>query len=296
MTGTVAVLGPGAVGGALAVRVASAGRRVVCVARPETARVIAQDGLTLQHAGEALTCRPESLERLEEPVDLLLVAVKAFALDDALGRIAPGAEESGVVLPLLNGLEHMGALHERFGARAAAGSIGRLEAYRSGPTTIVQSTRQPAVTAAADGLSERALAAALQLLEVDGVDVIRGESEAAVLWRKAVRLAPLAALTSATGRPVGELLVDTGQRSRLRAAIGEACEVAAADGVSVSPAEQWEMIEAMPATLTTSTARDVAAGRPSELDAVVGGVVRAGRRVGVATPTLAGLLVELEAA
>ena len=288
MSGSVAVLGPGGVGGALAVRLALAGRRVICVARPETAAAISRDGLTLECAGETLTSLPEAVESLREPVDLLVIAVKTFGLDEALLRIHA---EAAVVLPLLNGIEHMGVLHRRFGTNAAAGSIGRLEAYRRGPTEIVQATARPVVTAAADGLPSDQLDAALELLVVDGVDVARGESEAAVLWQKAARLAPLAALTSVTQQPLGDLRSD----QRLRTALDETCAVAVADGVAVSAADQWAMIEAMPSTLTTSAARDVAAGRPSEIDAIVGGVVRAGGRNGVPTPTLVALLAELEA-
>jgi ketopantoate reductase len=72
----------------------------------------------------------------------------------------------------------------------------------------------------------------------------------------------------------------------LRAALEEACAVAAADGAPIAAGEQWAVIESLPAGLTSSAARDVAAGRPSELDALVGAVVRAGRRLGVRTPTL----------
>jgi 2-dehydropantoate 2-reductase len=48
----------------------------------------------------------------------------------------------------------------------------------------------------------------------------------------------------------------------------------------------------MPAELTTSAGRDAAAGRPTELDAITGSVVRAGRRLGIPTPVLAELLEE----
>jgi len=293
VSATVAVLGPGGVGGALAVRLSLAGRRVICVARSETAAAIAREGLTLGLAGETLASTPESVERLEEPAEALVVAVKAYALEEALGRIDA---DVGVVVPLLNGIEHMGVLHRRFGPRAAAGSIGRLEAYRRSPTAIVQGTTRPLVTVAADGLSADRLTAVLDLLGVDGVDTARGASEASVLWEKTVRLAPLAALTATTQRPLGDLRADPAMRELLRAGLEEACAVAAADGVRVPAARQWEMIEAMPATLTTSTARDVAVGRPSEVDAIVGGVVRAGRRLGVPTPTLVALLAELEGA
>lgn len=296
MTATVAVLGPGGVGGTLAVRLALAGNRVACVARPSTAAAIARDGLTLECEGETLLTRPQAVERLEEPVDLLLVTVKAYVLDDALARVVPGAGGVGLVLPLLNGLEHMETIRARMGVRVATGSIGHLEAYRPSPTRIVQTTPTPMVTAAAGEPLQDELASALAVLRTAGVEVRSAVSERAVLWDKAVRLAPLAAVTSLTQRPLGDLRRDRDWGERLRTAVEEACAAAAADGVDVSPAAQWEMIGAMPATLTTSAARDVAAGRPSEIDAIVGAVVRAGRRLNVPTPTLDDLLSQLEAA
>jgi 2-dehydropantoate 2-reductase len=72
--------------------------------------------------------------------------------------------------------------------------------------------------------------------------------------------------------------------------------VAGAEGVVLDPAAQWAIIQGMAPELTTSAARDAAAGRPTELDAITGAVLRVGRREGVATPVLDGLLEEAEAA
>ena len=281
---TVAVLGPGAVGGVFAVPLTLAGVRVVCVSPAETAAAIRSDGLTLVRRGDELRARPEAVEVLDEPVDVLLVTVKAPALEDALERVR---SEAAAVVPLLNGLEHVHRIRALLGGRVVAASVGRLEAYREGPTTIAQTTGAPVVTLAEDG-------DVAALFEAAGAEVRPGASERAVLWEKLVRLAPLAAATASTQQPVGDLRVDPGWRARLEASIAEACAVAAADGVALDPAEQWEIIDAMPPDLTTSTARDVAAGRPSELDAIAGAVVRAGRRLGVEAPTLERLLVEAE--
>jgi 2-dehydropantoate 2-reductase len=277
---TVAVLGPGAVGGALAVRLGLAGIPVLCVARPETARAIAAEGLRLN----GQSAQPEAVERLREPVDLLLVAVKAPQLDAALERVEASA---GAVLPLMNGLEHVETIRTRLGRRVAAGSISRFEAYREGPTRIVQTSESPVVTMASEDLE---LDSAARMLQRAGVETRTGTSEKGVLWEKAARLAVLSAATAATQRPVGELRSDAEWRSLLEAGVEEACSVASADGVATSPTEQWAIIDSLPGTLTTSTARDVAAGRPSELDAITGAVVRAGRRLGVPTPTLEELL------
>jgi 2-dehydropantoate 2-reductase len=97
-----------------------------------------------------------------------------------------------------------------------------------------------------------------------------------------------------TQRPIGELRSDPEWRRRLQEAIAETCRVAAADGVDLSAEAEWEIIASMPPLLTSSTARDIAAGRPSELDAITGAAVRAGYRVGVATPQLERLLAEAE--
>jgi 2-dehydropantoate 2-reductase len=80
----------------------------------------------------------------------------------------------------------------------------------------------------------------------------------------------------------------------LKEAIRETCSVAAEEGVRLSTDAEWEIIEAMPPLLTSSTARDIAAGRVSELDAITGAAVRAGRRLGIETPVLESLLAEAE--
>jgi 2-dehydropantoate 2-reductase len=275
---TVGVLGPGAVGGSLALRLADAGERVVCVARPATVAAIRRDGLTLLQDGARLAARPEAVEQLDEPVDLLLVTVKAPQLEEALERVSV---EPVLTLPLLNGLEHMAVLRGRF-PEVVAATIGRFEAYRETPTRIVQ--RGPALVTVAGAEVPEPLARA-------GIDVRPGGSEADVLWEKLARQAPLAALTALTGGTAGEVRADP----RLRAMVEEACAVAVADGATTTAAEQWRIIESLPADLITSTARDVAAGRLSELDAIAGSVVRAGRRLGVATPVFEEVLAECRA-
>jgi 2-dehydropantoate 2-reductase len=257
---------------------------VLCIARPATAAAITAQGLSLRHGSEVRTVRPRAVEELNEPVDLLLVTVKATGLDDALGCIKSHA---AIVLPLLNGLEHVDTIRRRLDGRVLAGSIGKLEAYRVGPTEVVQTTLAPLITVfPEDG--------AAGLLRAAGLEVRAGDSEQAVLWEKTVRLAPLAAATAITQRTLGELRSDGEWRSTLEAAVAEACAVAAADGVTLNEASQWEILDTMPASVTTSTARDVAAGRPTELDAILGAVVRAAKRLEVAAPTLDRLLAEAE--
>jgi 2-dehydropantoate 2-reductase len=275
---SVAVLGPGAVGGALGVRMALADERVVCVGRPKTAAAIAAEGLTLVADDGEHTEQLEATERLEEPVDLLLVTVKAYGLDDGISHIRT---EPGLVLPLLNGLEHMDVLRAHF-ANVVAAAIGHFEGYRESPTRIVQQT---------PGLVNVAATEAPEQLERAGIATRAGGSEKDVLWEKLARQGPIAVLTSVAGETIGELR--TGQRLRL--AIEEACAVAVADGAWTTFDHQWAIVESLPDWATSSTERDVTAGRPSELDAIGGAVVRAGRRLGVPTPTLEEALAQCPA-
>jgi 2-dehydropantoate 2-reductase len=289
MNRTVAVLGPGAVGGALAVRLSLAHVPTICVCRSETAVAMQYAGLTLEHQGKTVAAHPRVVDRLEDPVSLLLVTVKAPSLEEALDRIDPASVDGCAVLPLLNGIEHMEPLRSRLGPRLIAGSISHFQAYRVGRVQIVETIAPPIVAMASEDVDEGALQDIAVLLRNANVEVQIGESEKRVLWHKLVRIAALAAAMAVTGRTVGRLRDDPEWRRRLDEAIGEGCAVAEADGVSLRAASQWAIIDQMPDELTTSAAQDIAAGRRSELDAITGAVLRAGERLGVPCPTLADL-------
>lgn len=293
MTRSIGVLGPGAVGGALAVHLLQAGVHVVCIPRRDMVGVMALSGISLEVDGkEPVVVRPEVAEELVKPVQTLLVTVKAHQLEEALERVDPAAVAEGVVVPLLNGLEHVDVVRSRLGGRVAAGSISRFEAYRVGRVQIVQRTPSAVVTIASHDLPVEELEDTASSLRRGGIDVRIEENEQRVLWRKAARLAVLAAATTASHRTLGELLSDLDWRRRLEAGIREACAIAEADGVPLSPSTQWRIIEDLNYDFTTSTARDVAEGRPSELDAIAGSVVRAAERLNVPAPTLADMLAE----
>jgi len=288
----VAVLGLGGIGGLLAATTGA-----LCVGTERTVEAIGARGLRLVVGSETSVAHPEATTRLDRPVALLVVAVKAYDLDAALDRIAPGALDGAVVLPLLNGLEHVEAIRTRLGGAGAvaAGSIGRVSAASPEPGVVVRAEQTGGRIAVASRDADRStLAARLEPLAASGLELAVGADERAVLWEKAARLAPLAAATVASGRTVGALREDAAWRARMGAAVDESVAAGAADGVALAAADEWAMIEAMPPELTTSAARDAAAGRPTELDAIVGSVVRAGRRHGVPMPALAALLADAQ--
>jgi 2-dehydropantoate 2-reductase len=112
------------------------------------------------------------------------------------------------------------------------------------------------------------------------------DSESRVLWSKLVRLNALATTTSASGLNLGQLRDDPVWWPRLVGAIDEAASVAAAEGAVIDPAKVVAELREAHATLSSSMARDIDAGREPELDAIAGAVLRAADRDGLEVPTI----------
>ena len=130
-------------------------------------------------------------------------------------------------------------------------------------------------------------------LSAAGIPARVEESEAQVMWGKLVRLNALACTTSAFDRLLGEILTTPELRAELLGAIEEGCAVAAAEGASIDAADPLGELSAAHPTLGSSMQRDIAAGRPPELDAIPGAVLRAGARHGVECPTIERLVAAI---
>jgi len=288
----VTVLGPGGVGGFVAAALARAGGHAVVIARESTASVINRDGIVVRSArlGD-FTAHPGAAPELLEPAEVLIVATKATSLVAALERIRA---EVGLVVPLLNGIDHVALLRGRFGPeRVAAGTI-RIEADRPAPGRIVQTSPFLRVDLASDrpGAVPR-LERLAATLERAGVPARIGPSEAQILWSKLVRLNALACTTSAGDRPIGFIRSDPEWRAALEGCLAEGAAVARAEGAEVDAATPLAELEEAHAELGSSMQRDIAAGREPELDAIPGAVLRAAKRHGIECPTIARLVVEI---
>jgi 2-dehydropantoate 2-reductase len=230
----------------------------------------------------AFAARPAAATTLDHPSDALVVATKAKDLDSALGRIHA---EPALVVPLLNGLDHLDALRARFGPRAVAASI-RIEAYRTDPSHVRQTSHFLRVDLATENHRMRpAVDALATTLNAAGVPARVMASEAQAMWGKLVRLGALALMTSAYDRPLGPIRATPELRDELEACVAEAAAVANADGAAVAPADVMAELDEAHDSLGSSMQRDIAAGVEPELDAIAGSVLRAAARHGLACPT-----------
>jgi 2-dehydropantoate 2-reductase len=290
----IAVLGPGGVGGLLAAVLERDGHEVVVVAREETADVIAERGVSVSSVtfGELLA-RPRAVAALEEPVDALIVATKAIGMEEALERIAV---EPPVVLPLLNGLDHLTVLRRRFASETVlAGSI-RVESDRPEPGVIVHTSPFLLVNmaSAADAM-QRPMEQLRHALEHAGVPAKVLDTEPDVMWSKLVRLNALACTTSAYDKLLGEIRSTPELRADLVGSMEEAAAAGRAEGADVDAASAIAELDRAHATLGSSMQRDIAAGRTPELDAIPGSVLRAAARHGLTCPTIERLVTVIAA-
>ncbi len=281
----VAVLGPGGVGGLVAGALARAGSPVVVLARDSTAETISTRGLRVSSVllGD-FVAHPRAAVRLEEPVDVLIVATKAAGLRAALERVDL---DPPLVLPLLNGLDHIAVLRERFGE---ARSWRARSAWRPIVPSLVLSCTQAEFLridmATHDPRTREPMARLASMLSRAGIPARVGDSEAQVMWSKLVRLNALACTTSAFDRLLGEIRSTPELHAVLVGAIEEGCAVARAEGAKIASGDPLGELTAAHATLGSSMQRDIAAGRAPELDAIPGAVLRAAARHGIACPTI----------
>src|SRR5947209_11360463 len=228
----IAVLGPGGVGGFIAAALSRAGDEVVVIAREQTVELIGAQGIEAQSVrlGD-FVATPVASAPLTEPVGVLLVATKANGLESALARVRA---EPALVVPLLNGLDHMELLRAHFGTdRVAAGAI-RIESDRPAPGKIVQTSPFLRVDLAADDAAlHPRLARLAGTLERAGIPAAVGHNEAQILWSKLVRLNALACTTSVADKPIGLIRSDPQWRSALIGCIEEAAAVANVDGARI---------------------------------------------------------------
>ena len=289
----VAVLGPGGVGGFLAAALANAGVATTVVAREATAAAIADRGLRLSSVrlGE-IVAAPAVTARLDDDVDVLVIAVKAPALDAGLERVTG---TPGLVVPMLNGIDHVAALRARFGLSVVAATI-RVSAERAAPGVIVETGMPVLVELAADHPAPRPrLAAFVDLLRSAEVPARLGDSEAQVLWSKLVQLNAMACTTSAYDANAGGVRDHPRRRVDLEDALTEGAAVAAADGATVDIDAMLRAIWQLDAEHTTSMQRDVTDGNEPELDAIPRAVLRHAAARGLTCPTIERLVGMIEA-
>jgi 2-dehydropantoate 2-reductase len=275
----IAILGSGAVGALIGAELSRAGTEVALVTTERSVAVLKRDGVTIESPSFGdHTERLRAVASLEAPPGVLIVAVKAARLEAALDRVAGEPE---VVVPLLNGVDHMTILRARFPG-VIAGTV-RVQAHRDGLKRVIH--RAPFLTVSVADPGAPALAGPLRAA---GIEVLEGGDEPTVLWAKLTRLAALALATTAADAPLGDV------RAEAEAVAREVAAVARAEGATIDADGVVAELRGLPDAASSSLRADFSAGsRDHELDAIGGAVLRAAERHAVAVPRTAALVARI---
>jgi len=265
---------------------AHAGEDVTLIVRPGTESLYPRE-LSLESRFGQFTPSVSVMTTLEKPVEILWITVKATQLDAALENM-PDPTRVDLIVPLLNGIDHVALLRRRFGAERVLPATIAVETERIAPGRIVQ--RSPFIRFNVARQGQERLAHPIGIFQRFGFDSNVSDDEPTLLWSKLVFLAPLALSTSAVRGPVGEVMREPARMAGLEQCMREACAVATADGATVHPEKVLATIKALPATTRSSMEKDIAKGNPPELDAIGGPILRRGEKYRIAVPTTAELM------
>lgn len=281
------IAGTGAMASLLGARLARDGRHDVTLAGTwaEALLRIPRDGIEVHDPEEVWTARPAACA-LNGPLpecDLVLVLVKAWQTDAVGQALQRGLPAPGLVFTLQNGLGNRECLAERLGrpvevgvATVGARLLGPGEVAATGPGQVVLGRRVEPL--AADALAAALTAAHTPAVTSDDIEVH--------VWRKLIANVAVNALSALHGVTNGTLLERPVLRSEFEAAALEAGAIARAHGVRLEadPIALATVVAASTAGNRSSMLQDVERGAPTEIDALNGAVVEAGRRLGIPTP------------
>jgi 2-dehydropantoate 2-reductase len=285
-----AILGSGGVGGLMGACLAHAGEQVTMVVRPTALEQFpAEISLASGLLGDFTA--PVDKAAQVPPADVLWIAVKATQLEAALQSVPDPAAVRAVV-PLLNGIDHVAFLRQRFGHdRVVPGTIaGEME--RVAPGHVVHPSPFAILNVAGSG--REVLGGTIEKLQSLKLSCRFVDNEATLLWNKLVFLGPFALATSAAGVPIGEILADAQWRGKLEACIREACKVALAEGAEVHVDRVLAAFFNVPKDMRSSMQKDVERGNPPELDAIGGPILRGGASHGIPVPVSSELVSAVE--
>ena len=290
----VAILGSGAVGGYYGATLARAGHEVSLVARGAHLAAIRERGLEIRSPALGdftVHCRAEEDTTAVGPVDLVIVAVKAYDNATALPLLTPMLGSRTSVLTVQNGIGSIDEVAAVAGEARVIGGTTYIATALSAPGVIEQTgTHRRVVFGEVFGQLPRSSQRVAELHEVfSGADIqseVVGDGRVPI-WEKFIFLVPLAGFTGASRLPIGPVWADAFTRSRFVEGCREIERLARAEGVPVATdvIEKIEKyIQGIPGTMRSSLLIDLAQGKRIEVEALHGAVVRHAAAVGLPVP------------
>jgi len=294
---SIVVVGSGAVGSFYGAMLARAGHRVTLIGRAPHVQAIEQHGLQLHMAGRVEAVKIGATTKLEavRGADLVLFCVKSLDTDAVARQIAPLLDANAIVLSLQNGVDNVRVLTRHIGqlvvptavyVATAMPEAGVVQHFGRGDLVIgnIHAQVNAQLQSAAN---ETRLQAVVDLFATAQVPVRISPDVMGELWGKLLVNCAYNAISAVSQMPYGKMAALPAIRETQHAVVREVIAVALADGQKLLLAESLQAVEriaiGMPEQLS-STAQDIARGKPTEIDHLNGFIAQRGAELGVATP------------
>jgi 2-dehydropantoate 2-reductase len=289
------IVGAGATGGAFGARLIEAGRDVTFLVRNKRAETLAKSGLILQAPDGRKVYTVQAVTELKpgEIYDLVVLGLKAPALSAALETIRPAVGPQTLILPLLNGMDHLKELEQAFPGRTIGGLV-KIVATLDQDGVIQQMT--PLCTMTIGPIDGRPLSQeVIDTLTVKGFTLSVDDEVLTRLWEKWVFIAAAGIITCLFRGNVGNILA-AGGKNQILSAIEETENVASGAGHPVSRESHQQTVKLLTeegSAFTSSLYRDLEQGEPVEAEHILGGLSKKAHELGVPTPLLEVTLLQL---
>lgn len=281
-------VGAGALGGYFGGRLIEAGRDVTFLLRARRAAQLQRTGLIVRSpAGDlALPTPPHLLSaQLSEPFDVVVVGCKAYDLEETMNSFAAAVGPQTMILPVLNGMQHVDRLVARFGSEKVLGGLCMISATLDAEGAVLHLNPLHGITY---GERDGSVSARIEALRAEfsgaNFDATASDDILQAMWEKWVFIASAAGLTSLMRASVGDIMAAGGRDVAL--AIFDECAAIAAHNGHAPRAAAVErghaMLTAVGSPMTASMYRDVQLGAAVEADHILGDLL------GRAAPSAAG--------
>jgi 2-dehydropantoate 2-reductase len=306
----ICIVGAGAIGGSIAQRFAAhTGEDVAVLARGATLEAIRRDGLTLMVRGARATTPVRAAAAPAElgPQDIVIVALKAYSLAAVAPTLTPMLTPDTVVVPVQNGvpwwyfykeggvldgsrllaIDPDGAIERALPSRQAIGAVTYAGARVPAPGVVDLTLDELMLFGEPDGTHSPRLQRVIALFEQAGFKCQATSEIRKSIWLKLwgnATMNPVSVLANAT---IDRLITDPAVRATLSDAMLEVRAVAGALGLTFDFTLEQRFAQAADlGAFKTSMLQDLEAGRPLEIEALVGVVVELAHKLDVKVPVM----------
>lgn len=287
----IVIYGTGGVGGYFGARLAQAGNNVTFIARGKQLEAIQKNGLQLiSPKGDYLVKPANATDAISQitDIDLIFVCTKTWQVAEVAKKIKPVLTENTMVISLLNGVQNQDVLCSVIDKKHVLGGLCLIVSKVEDYGIINHMSFEPTIVfGELNGeISERALNIEKTLNEA-GITNRLSNAIFKEIWTKFLYITTVSAIGALTRSTNGEMIASPEIYELMKRTSEEIVAVAQAKGVAINAEtieNTYKIIDSMPFNTTASLQRDMMEGKPSELEAQNGTVVRLGKELSVPTP------------